>query len=172
MPPIPTATAQHGYFPARYTAEYLEEYVEREIGGKTLRERIWFGAWAEGVEKRGDEGWTVTVLRERGKVLVHAKKLVVAVGATSVPSMPKLKGLEGFGGRVLHCRDLALWEREEMASDRKDRSRGCTTPSKPRQVVVLGGGKSLQLTLVFRLCCSANPSSPFLSQPARQPMPS
>lgn len=56
-----------------------------------------------------------------------SKKMVLATGTTSVPSMPAIKGSEEFGGSVFHFKDLPQRAKEL---------------SEANNIVVLGGSKS------------------------------
>lgn len=56
-----------------------------------------------------------------------SKKMVLATGTTSVPSMPTIKGSEEFGGSVFHFKDLPQRAKEL---------------SEANNIVVLGGSKS------------------------------
>ena len=56
-----------------------------------------------------------------------SKKMVLATGTTSVPSMPTIKGSEEFGGSVFHFKDLPQRAKEM---------------SEANNIVVLGGSKS------------------------------
>ena len=115
-----------GFFPAKYTAAYLESYVDNHVyNGQTIRDRIIFEATVQRVEKNSDGIWELPYSNGRS---LQAKKLIDATGMTSNPYVPTLPGAETFTGLAIHHKAFG-------------QSRFLLDPTK-RHIVVLGGAKS------------------------------
>lgn len=115
-----------GFFPAKYTTQYLESYVDDHMyNGQSIRDRILFNTPVDRVEKDEDGQWIIT---SKETCLFRVKKLIDATGMTSQPHIPLIAGSERFQGQRLHHKDFGqstfLQEETKM------------------NVVVLGGAKS------------------------------
>jgi len=94
-------------FKAKYTTQYLEKYVYKQVfAGQSLRDRIRFGFEVENV-KRGNGQWVISG-KENGNEakIYHAIKMIVASGLTSVPNLPKLPNKEHFEASIIHQGDF------------------------------------------------------------------
>ncbi|MCJ1246719.1 monooxygenase [Trapelia coarctata] len=130
MPRPPEEDLYHEFFKAKYTTEYLENYVDQQnYAGRTLRDRIRFGIEVQSIRKI-DGAWVVSTKEEASgnPQTFHCSKLMVASGLTSVPYMPVLPGREKFGGLIIH--------QEAFGS-----SNILSSPH-IQKITVLGGGKS------------------------------
>jgi dimethylaniline monooxygenase (N-oxide forming) len=133
-PPPPKDKTFYGYFPGEYVCDYLEAFAQSvKLGGKTLKDRIRFGAAVTFVRKQHNIGempnpnamWEVTIV---GGHKTLCKKLIMATGATSVPRLPRLlRAPQPIP--VIHSRDLGR-NAEFLGSD------------KVQNVVIIGGSKS------------------------------
>jgi cation diffusion facilitator CzcD-associated flavoprotein CzcO len=99
--PHPAFTPEN--LPKDRFADYLESYV-RMFG------LVYWGG-AEFTEASFDDAaqrWKVTLRRDDGSVReMHPEHLVMATGDSGTrPFIPELKGLEDFGGRVLHSSEF------------------------------------------------------------------
>ncbi|KAJ8070314.1 hypothetical protein OCU04_000694 [Sclerotinia nivalis] len=91
------APLYHDTFEAKYVTKYLEEYADNHIyNGKTLFSRIRFGHQAIKVNKI-DDIWHVTTIclvhlrsKHQSGLIVTCPKLVVAIGRTSLPYIPRI----------------------------------------------------------------------------------
>lgn len=129
MPDPPVEDIYFDTFKAKYTTQYLESYVDKQIfAGKSLRERIKFGFEVQNV-KKVDRQWVISG-KENGSEArtYYASKVVVASGLTSVPNLPKLPNDEQFEAPIIHQGDFG--QSSVLSSpDIKD-------------ITVLGGSKS------------------------------
>ncbi|KAL8729918.1 MAG: hypothetical protein Q9181_004833 [Wetmoreana brouardii] len=123
----PGTETYHDIFEAKHVTKYLEDYVDSHIyNGKSLRGHIIFGFTVTGLEKVAGL-WQI---RGSGGQRITARRVVVATGHTSHPTMPALPGKDSFSGSIIHQKDFGKASREIFED-----------VSRPN-VMVLGGGKS------------------------------
>ncbi|KAL8657116.1 MAG: hypothetical protein Q9226_002231 [Calogaya cf. arnoldii] len=130
MPRPPEEDMFNGVFKAKYTSQYLEEYIDRRVyASKTIRQRIKFKFHVQHITKECG-GWAISGSSSpsRQEVVVHSAKLIIASGLTSVPKMPRLSGQENFGYPIIHQKDFG-------------QSTVLSTPDFER-ITVLGSAKS------------------------------
>ena len=129
MPRPPEEDCKNDCFKAKYTTEYLENYVDQmRHAGASLRDRIQFGILVQSIEKVDDE-WLLSCLNSSNNQMVFsASKLMIANGESSLPNMPDLPGEDKFGGVVLHSEEFG-----ESA---------VITDPKIQHIAVIGAGKS------------------------------
>ncbi|KAL8869774.1 MAG: hypothetical protein Q9174_004019, partial [Haloplaca sp. 1 TL-2023] len=116
-------------FKAKYTFQYLEEYIDRRSwAGQSLRERIVFGLDIRTVFKEQGE-WTISGINGGGDTSTFkSPKLIIASGLTSIPKMPNLPRQENFHYPVIHQKDFAksnIISRDDV-----------------KKITILGGAKS------------------------------
>lgn len=110
------------YFQAQNFTQYLHDYADQKVfDGKSLKQRVLYGAKVERLWKENLEWYTRTTAG-----LFTAPKIIDASGQTSIPNIPEIPGALDFRGIIIHHRDFAL-------SD---------LPQRGRRIVVIGGGKS------------------------------
>ena len=139
MTPPPAEDQFYGFFPAQYTAAYLESYVDNHVyAGRTIRDRVLFKAQvvnvarfqpsdpADGATNPTIE-WIVTY---NANQRVHASKLIDATGMTNRPEIPSLPGSSTFRGETLHHKSFGQKEKSLLAD-----------PS-AQNICILGGAKS------------------------------
>ena len=109
LPYMPFPPTFPVYIPKDKLANWFEAYVE------SLELNYWPGT--ELVAGRYDEThrqWSVTLKRLDGSTRVmHPRHLIFATGVSSLPSYPKLPGLDDFAGKVVHSGefdDAAQWK--------------------------------------------------------------
>ena len=105
--------------------QYLCDYADHF----KVREHIRLDVRVEHAECLGSDGWRITT-RDRSlqkDSMILAKKLVIATGLTSKPSVPQFRGREHYEGLFMHAKDMAAQDSQLI---------------KARSIVVLGGGKS------------------------------
>ncbi|KAL8631931.1 hypothetical protein Q9189_002306 [Teloschistes chrysophthalmus] len=139
MPPPPVKDQYYGFFPAKYSTAYLEEYVDNHIyDGQTIRERILFNSHVDNLTRHEGcnvayEGsqpsghWKVTCNTNHS---ICAWKIIDATGMTSQPYIPSLHGSHDFRGKSLHQKFFGQEEEALLMS-----------PS-VQNVCILGGAKS------------------------------
>jgi len=129
MPRPPEGDTYYDFFKAKYTTQYLEDYVDRRtFAGRTLRERIRFGSHVHRVVKV-DGKWVISVKDKTGDTYtIHSTKLIVASGLTSRQYMPCLSGKEKLDRPIIHQENFG-------------QSSILSSPS-VQCVTVLGGAKS------------------------------
>ena len=124
MPRPPEDEIYYEFFKAKYTSNYLEEYLDsHRFVDRSLRDRIKFGFKVNTIKKSGDV-WIVT----GDTAVFRASKVIVASGLTSTPNIPQLPGIEHFEAPIIHHESYG--QSSVLSSD------------KSQNVVVLGGGKS------------------------------
>lgn len=126
--PPPKHDTYFDYFPAKYVATYLSEYVDQQIYcGRSLRQRIVFHSRVTKIElSEARRQWQVFCDGRTEPLL--SKTLLVAAGLTSHPNMPNLPGRDAFQGTIIHHLDFA---KSPILKDRET-----------KHVAVLGGAKS------------------------------
>ena len=85
------------FIPKDKLATWFESYAE------SMELNVWTGT--ELVRGDHDEAagrWTLTLRRDGRERTVQARHLVYATGVSSIPVMPELPGLSGFGGTTMH----------------------------------------------------------------------
>jgi cation diffusion facilitator CzcD-associated flavoprotein CzcO len=107
---------------------YLTAYAER-FG---ILDKITFEAFVKSAELKEDGTWVVLYEKrteEEGvkEVRVFARKLVMATGTTSEPSMPEIRGATDFHGSIFHFKEFQTRTDELEAA---------------HNIAVLGGSKS------------------------------
>lgn len=118
--PLPDETSD--FTPGPAVRNYLERYADH-FG---LTPHIRLGTTVEAVERRKDDGWSITLRRSDETIRAEFDMVVLAIGLFSnVPDIPDIPGREIFAGNVLHA--------SEVKSD---------VPLKVRRVAVVGYGKS------------------------------
>ena len=129
MPRPPESDTYYDFFKAKYTTQYLEDYVDRRnFAGLTLRERIRFDSHVHKVVKV-DGKWAVSVKDKTGDTyIIRSTKLIVASGLTSRQYVPCLSGSEKFDRPIIHQENFG-------------QSSILSSPNVQR-VTVLGGAKS------------------------------
>ena len=85
------------------TGPMIQNYLERYAEMHDLLRRIRFDAWVEKAE-RSARGWRLTI--KGFDIAIDTKKLIMATGVTSVPSVPEFKRGEQTVP-LIHSRDLA-----------------------------------------------------------------
>lgn len=85
------------------TGYMIQNYLEKYAETHDLLRRIRFNTWIEKAE-RSARGWRLTV--KSSGVVIDTKKLILATGVTSVPSVPEFK-TERPTVPLIHSRDLA-----------------------------------------------------------------
>ncbi len=119
----------YDFFKAKYTTQYLEEYVDdHSFAVQSLRERIKFGFNVERIRKIDGE-WVVSGKCKAEKSEIYrTPELIVASGLTSTPKPPNLPYRERSEGLVMHQEDLG--------------QSAILSSSEIQHVTVLGGSKS------------------------------
>ncbi|KOS21705.1 putative flavin-containing monooxygenase 1 [Escovopsis weberi] len=118
-----SGSAIHAYLKA-YAVEFgLSDFIH-------LRTKVTVAEHLGG-QNSPQGGWILTVIdlekQEAAGSKVHARRLIVASGLTSVPRIPQLPGEEHFGGRIFHTKFFA---------------QNVDTLKTARSVTILGGSKS------------------------------
>lgn len=134
MTGVPKCETYHGFFPAKYVAEYLKSYVStRFYAGTSLSSRISFNSRVSRLVKYADT-WTVFVKKAEGdhetETTCSTSKIVDATGLTSTPNIPGIPGIGIFEGQIFHHKDFGKYQ-DTILRD-----------SKPRRIAVIGGAKS------------------------------
>lgn len=127
----PPEDMMHDLFPAKYTTQYLETYVDRKSHNDgTLRDRINFNTEVLSVRKSDAGEWIINSkdTKSSDQKAFRTKRLMVANGQTSAPRIPHFKGQETFKGPIVHSLDFG---QSNVIKDEK-----------VQHVAVLGAGKS------------------------------
>jgi len=129
MPAPPAEDTYFDTFKAKYTTQYLEDYVDQQIfAGQSLRDRILFGFEVQNIKKI-DGQWVISGTNSTDEAKTyHASKLIVASGLTSVPNLPDLPNKEWFDAPIIHQGDFG-------------QSAVLSAPD-IKHITVLGGSKS------------------------------
>ncbi len=125
----PEDDIHYGFFKAKHTTRYLEEYVDRHcFAGQNLRARIRFGFKVLTIKKI--EGlWIVSGQDSTKRTsTLHCAKLIIASGLTSTPNLPDLSGKKKFSAPIIH--QEAFGQSSVLSS------------ADLQHFTVLGGGKS------------------------------
>ncbi|KAL8769285.1 MAG: hypothetical protein Q9209_004667 [Squamulea sp. 1 TL-2023] len=128
MPQPPGEDMYNGVFKAKYTSQYLEDYIDlHKYMGKTIRQRINFNFEVQRITKCNGQ-WIVSGRDSSGQFALQSSKLIIASGLTSVPNMPDLPGYERFQNPILHQKDFG--------------QSAILSTSDTESITVLGGAKS------------------------------
>lgn len=133
MPRPPEEDCRDDFYPAKYTTEYLENYVLRkDRNGRSLRDRIVFNISVQTIMRANDEKtWKITCSRpSEPNTIITSDKLLIASGLTSTPSMPTFADQDTFKGPIIHSIDFGSRVAELIAS------------KNIQHITVLGAGKS------------------------------
>jgi dimethylaniline monooxygenase (N-oxide forming) len=121
----------HDFYKAKYTTQYLEDYVSRlDHAGRTIRDRVVFNIDVQSIKKI-EAQWRVECVDLKGDLQTFfTQRLMIASGLTSVQNMPKLPGKEHFGGPIIHSEQFGERGSEIIGSE------------DVKRITVVGGGKS------------------------------
>ena len=128
----PDGDTYYGFFKAKHTTKYLEQYVNQQNwAGKSLRERIMLATDVLSIFRSGD-GWEL-LCQEKGQDVTFemcTSKIIIASGMTSNPNVPSFAANSDhdFTGPIIH--------QEHFGS-----SHILSTPN-IQSIAVLGAGKS------------------------------
>jgi cation diffusion facilitator CzcD-associated flavoprotein CzcO len=102
LPYLPFPPTWPTFVPKDKLAGWLEYYAE------AMELNVWTGTRLVGAVRDDEAGlWTVTLVGSEGERQVRVPHLVLANGAVSgVPKKPRLPGLDGFAGEVMHSTDF------------------------------------------------------------------
>lgn len=115
---------KHGeHIPGHVIHTYLTNYAAR-FG---VLEKIRFRSKVETAERKGGEGWLLTISSDNGHSELLTEKLIVATGLTSEPFTPAFEGDDKFSSPIFHSKDF-LKHAESLKT--------------ARSVVVFGSNKS------------------------------
>ena len=85
------------FIPKDKLANWFEAYAE------SLELNVWTGTdLADGAYDEADGRWSLTLRRDGSEKVVRPRHVVFATGVSSIPFVPKLPGIEAFGGTVMH----------------------------------------------------------------------
>jgi cation diffusion facilitator CzcD-associated flavoprotein CzcO len=121
LPYMPFPPSWPVYIAKDKLANWLEAYVE------AMEINCWTGTELSGGAYDEQSGcWTVTLRRADGSErIMRPRHVVLAVGASPIPHVPELPGLDAFAGKVMHSEGYVTG-----------------TPWKGRRALVLGTGTS------------------------------
>ncbi|KAI4225266.1 MAG: hypothetical protein L6R36_004054 [Xanthoria steineri] len=125
----PKEDTYQGFFKAKHTTHYLENYVDQHSqAGQTLRDRIRFSCSVSSIRKTVHK-WVISCTDiSGGSTIFHTNKVIVASGISSTPNIPKFLGEEKFGAPLIHHYEFG---------------QSAVLPSTEiRNVTVVGGSKS------------------------------
>ncbi|KAL9077856.1 MAG: hypothetical protein Q9157_003233 [Trypethelium eluteriae] len=113
------------HIPGQIVHKYLAAYAKHF----RLNEHLQCNSKVETAECKGSEGWLLSIVSTADGVnrQVLARKLIIATGLTSEPSVPKILGSKAFQGPIVHTKYLVQRDPELMAMS---------------DIVVLGNSKS------------------------------
>lgn len=100
----PSEHTYYDFFKAKYTTQYLENYIDHhKYANRTLREKIRFGFEVENISKN-DLIWTISGKdkRSEAKIVFRTTKVIVASGLALTLLLPNLPCKERFQGLILH----------------------------------------------------------------------
>jgi dimethylaniline monooxygenase (N-oxide forming) len=125
----PDEDCKSGCFRAKYTTDYLENYVDQKShAGHSLREKIQFGVEVQTIKKLGDN-WHLSGLDSSNNMLhISTEKLIIANGGNAGQNFPDLPDKDTFEGIILHSEEFG----ESNVISSKDL----------QHVAVIGAGKS------------------------------
>lgn len=98
LPYMPFPPTWPVFIPKDKLASWFEAYAE------SLELNVWTGTeLAAGHYDNATQRWRITLRRADGtERTMHPQHLVFATGVSSIPVIPKLPGLDAFGGTVMH----------------------------------------------------------------------
>ncbi|KAK8022517.1 hypothetical protein PG993_013284 [Apiospora rasikravindrae] len=126
----PAKDCMHDLFRAKYTTQYLEDYVNNmSHSGKTLRDRIQFNTQVQSIRKANGQ-WNLVCLdvNTNSQRSMCSPKLMMANGQSSIPNVPHFAGEENYSGKIIHSIDFG---QSDIIQDHSI-----------EHVAVVGGGKS------------------------------
>lgn len=138
------------YFSPR---DQLWDYLRRAADEFGVRDDIRFET--EVTAARWDEArklWVVSVLTPKGPATIEANVLVSAIGQFGLPSVPKLKGMASFRGRMFHTTE---WPRDLDVAGQRVAIIG--TGASAMQIVPTIAGEVAQLDVYQRSAQWARP---------------
>lgn len=98
LPYLPFPKTWPVYIPKDMLANFMEFYamsMELNVWNRT--------SFLDGAYDATARRWTVRVQRADGSIrTLRPSQVVMAVGASGVPKVPRIRGLEDFGGQVVH----------------------------------------------------------------------
>lgn len=99
LPYLPFPPSFPTYIPKDKLAAWFESYAE------SMEINFWTGTtFINGSYDDRAQRWNVELRRTDGSVRrMHPRHLIMATGASDVPKMPKIPGLDQFKGRVIHA---------------------------------------------------------------------
>ena len=131
---VPDSETYHGFFPAKYVANYLKTYVDSRVyDGQSLATRLRLNSRVRCLS-RTEQGWELHVeeLSEKADRTTSytAQRVIDATGLTSTPNMPVIEGFNVYTGEVIHSKDFAANQQLFFESETA------------QNVVIVGGAKS------------------------------
>ena len=88
------------YTPAAKMGDWLEIYA------KVMELDVWTGTNCTGAHYDPEVGeWVVSVVREGEEITLRPSQLVLATGLSGAKNMPRIEGMENFGGLLCHSSD-------------------------------------------------------------------
>lgn len=98
LPYLPFPPTWPVYIPKDMLANFMEFYA------MSMELNVWNGAtFLDGEYNATTKRWTVRVQKADGSIrTMRPSQLVMAVGASGVPKLPRIPGLEDFSGQVVH----------------------------------------------------------------------
>lgn len=126
----PAEDCMHDLFRAKYTAKYLEDYVDNmSHAGQTLRDMIQFNTHVQSIRKVNNQ-WQLLCFNtiSKSQRSMFSSRLMIANSQSSVPNMPNFHGKEHFNGKIIHSIDFG---QSDVIQDKSI-----------QHVAVIGAGKS------------------------------
>ena len=98
LPYMPFPKTWPTYIPKDKLAGWFEYYVE------SLELNVWKNTEFVSAEFLNDEeNWNVKVKKSNGDIkYLKPKHIIMAIGVSSIPQMPKIDGIENFHGEKVH----------------------------------------------------------------------
>jgi putative flavoprotein involved in K+ transport len=98
LPYLPFPKTWPVYIPKDMLANFMEFYA------MSMELNVWTRtSFLDGTYDATARRWTVRVQRADGSIrTLRPSQVVMAVGASGVPKVPRIRGLEDFGGQVVH----------------------------------------------------------------------
>ncbi|MGB3501626.1 MAG: NAD(P)/FAD-dependent oxidoreductase [Mesorhizobium sp.] len=102
MPFMPFPENWPTYLPKDKLANWMEAYVEAMELNVWTRTEFVSATYDETAER-----WTVILQRNGQEQVLHPHHVILATGASGIPNMPKLPGLDTFAGKIVHSSKFA-----------------------------------------------------------------
>tara|TARA_B100002052_G_scaffold34964_1_gene26975 strand:- start:86 stop:1879 length:1794 start_codon:yes stop_codon:yes gene_type:complete len=98
LPYMPFPETWPTYIPKDKLAGWFEYYAE------SMELNVWQNTqFIKANYNKEKKGWIVETKVSNGKIkYLYPKHIVMAVGVSSVPQMPKIEGLDNFSGKIIH----------------------------------------------------------------------